>query len=73
MREVHCKEIIEVIRDLCIEGNCSLRCDTVAAFQNALQEEESEIGREVIGQLLRSGAGRADPVLPGYRLRRSLY
>ncbi len=54
MREIHCKKIIEVIRDLCIEGNCSLRCDTVAAFQNAFQEEESEIGREVIGQLLRN-------------------
>ena len=64
MREVHCKEIIEVIRDLCIEGNCSLRCDTVAAFQNALQEEESEIGREVIGQLLRNAEVAQEERIP---------
>lgn len=54
MREIHCDRIIEVVRDLCIEGNCALRCDMVTAYENALKEEESEIGRKVIGQLLKN-------------------
>ena len=52
MREIDCRRITEVVRDLCIEGNCALRCDTVSALEEALANEESEIGQEVIEQLL---------------------
>ena len=54
MREIDCRRIAEVVRDLCIEGNCALRCDTVSALEDALANEESEIGQEVIEQLLKN-------------------
>ncbi len=64
MREVHCDRIIEVVRDLCIEGNCALRCDMVAAYEKALEEEESEAGQKVIGQLLKNAEVASERRIP---------
>lgn len=54
MREIHTSQITVAVRDLCIEGNCALQCETVAAFEKARDEEESPIGKEIIGQLLKN-------------------
>ena len=40
------------MRDLCIEANTRLPEDHLAALRRALEEEESPLGREVIGELL---------------------
>jgi fumarate hydratase subunit alpha len=43
---------MEAVRSLCIEANTRLPEDHLAALRRALGEEESPLGREVIGELL---------------------
>jgi fumarate hydratase subunit alpha len=52
VREITAGEITDAVRDLCIEANTRLPEDHVAALRRALEEEESPLGREVIGELL---------------------
>jgi fumarate hydratase subunit alpha len=52
VREITAGEITDAVRDLCIEANTRLPEDHVAALGRALEEEESPLGREVIGELL---------------------
>jgi fumarate hydratase subunit alpha len=52
LREIAAAEITEAVRELCIEANTRLPEDHVAALRKALEEEESPLGREVIGELL---------------------
>ena len=64
MRKIDCDSIIEAVRDLCIEGNCALRCDTIDAFKRSLHQEESPVGREVIGQLLKNAEVASEQRIP---------
>jgi fumarate hydratase subunit alpha len=52
LREIEAGEITGAVRDLCIEANTRLPEDHLAALRRALEEEESPLGREVIGELL---------------------
>ena len=52
MREIHVDDIVATLRQLCIDANIELRPDTVAAYHRALEQEASEIGREVLQQLI---------------------
>ena len=52
MREIHVDDIVVILRQLCIDANIELRPDTVAAYHRALEQEESETGREVLRQLI---------------------
>jgi fumarate hydratase subunit alpha len=52
LREIAAAEITEAVRELCIEANTRLPEDHLAALHRALEEEESPLGREVIGELL---------------------
>jgi fumarate hydratase subunit alpha len=52
LREIEAGEITSAVRDLCIEANTRLPEDHLAALRRALEEEESPLGREVIGELL---------------------
>jgi fumarate hydratase subunit alpha len=52
LREIKAGEITEAVRDLCIEANTRLPEEHLAALRRALEEEESPLGREVIGELL---------------------
>ncbi|HEX2180676.1 MAG TPA: fumarate hydratase [Rubrobacteraceae bacterium] len=52
MREIEAGDITGAVRDLCIEANTRLPEDHLAALRRALEEEESPLGREVIGELL---------------------
>lgn len=54
MREIHVDEIIATVRQLCIDANIEIRPDTIEAYHNALKIEESEVGREVLEQLIRN-------------------
>jgi len=54
MREIHIDEIILTVRQLCIDANIEIRPDTLQAYHRALDDEESEVGREVIKQLIRN-------------------
>ncbi|HEU4494979.1 MAG TPA: fumarate hydratase [Rubrobacteraceae bacterium] len=52
MREVESADITYAVRELCIEANTRLPEDHLSALRRALEEEESPLGREVIGELL---------------------
>ncbi|MHC4150008.1 MAG: fumarate hydratase [Planctomycetota bacterium] len=64
MRQIHVDEIVTTIRKLCIDANIEIRPDTVAAYHRALDREESEVGREVLRQLIRNAAVAKDRRLP---------
>ncbi len=64
MREIHLDEIILTVRQLCIEANIEIRPDTIEAYHKALKIEESEVGREVLEQLIRNAAVAKEKRLP---------
>ena len=54
MREVEAGTIAAAVRDLCIQANTELPESHLSALRRALDEEESPLGREVIGRLLQN-------------------
>lgn len=52
VREIEAGRVTEAVRDLCIEANTRLPGEHLDALRRALDEEESPLGREVIGELL---------------------
>jgi fumarate hydratase subunit alpha len=54
MREVHVDEIVSATEKLFIEANISLAEDVIGSIREALQREESPVGREVLRELLRN-------------------
>jgi fumarate hydratase subunit alpha len=64
MREIHIDEIILTVRQLCIDANIEIRPDTIRAYHKALKIEESEVGREVLEQLIRNAAVAKEQRLP---------
>jgi len=64
MRQIRVDEIVATIRKLCIDANIEIRSDTVAAYHRALDREESEVGREVLRQLIRNAEVAKDRRLP---------
>ncbi len=51
IREISNREIIKVIRDLCIDANYNLGKDVLRAFDRAIETEESATGIEVLKEL----------------------
>ncbi len=54
MRDIHKKELVETVRNLCIEANTELPESHLAAMRRALEDEESPHGREVLERLLQN-------------------
>ncbi len=52
MREVDVSEITSAVRDMCIEANYNLSSDMQKAMETAEKEEESELGKKILKQLL---------------------
>jgi len=52
IREISTKEIIKVVRDLCIDANYDLGDDVLLAFNQAIEKEDSGTGREVLKELI---------------------
>jgi fumarate hydratase subunit alpha len=51
MREVQAAEITKAVRYLFIDANCNLGEDVLAAFDRAIEKDESPVAREVIREL----------------------
>lgn len=51
MRELNSKEITDNIKDMCIEANLTLSKDMRAAIDKAEQDETSDLGKRILGQL----------------------
>ncbi len=52
MREIEASDIAETVARLCREANFVLGEDVLSALRQAQQSEESELGREVLGQII---------------------
>ena len=54
MREVNAKKITEAIKKLCLEANYDLSEDVLEALNKALKQEESEIGRNILREIMKN-------------------
>ncbi len=52
MREIHYDNIVLAVERLCVESNYFLGDDVLKSIKQALQTEESPVGREVLQQIL---------------------
>ena len=52
MREIQYEQIVEAVKKIAIKANYEIPEDVELAYQGALKMEESEIGREVLQQIL---------------------
>ncbi|OGP15131.1 MAG: fumarate hydratase [Deltaproteobacteria bacterium GWA2_55_10] len=52
MKQIAVKDITQKVRDLCISAACNLEPDVANAIKAAFRKEESELGREVLGQII---------------------
>lgn len=52
MRTIHYKDIVRQVSVICQKANYDLGEDVVQAFKTAMKNEESEIGKDVLGQLI---------------------
>lgn len=64
MREISCDEIIKVIRGLCIDADCNLGDDVEAAFDRAIETDESPVAVEVIKELKENSRIARDELVP---------
>ncbi|MBE0433228.1 fumarate hydratase [candidate division WOR-3 bacterium] len=54
MREVPYNDIVDTVARLCMEANYFLGDDLLTAFRKGLDVEESETGRDILGQLIKN-------------------
>lgn len=54
MREINVSEITDTIENMCIEANCVLNSDIECALKRGYETEQSEIGRSVLGNILKN-------------------
>lgn len=51
MREINTREVINAVRDMCIEANYGLSDDMRSALDKAAETDSSELGRSILSQL----------------------
>ncbi len=51
MREIRTEQIVQAVRDLFIDANCNLGEDVLAAFDRAIETDESPVAREDLREL----------------------
>ena len=64
MREINVSEIIDNIKEMCIEANHYLSPDMKQALYNAYETEQSETGRQVLSQLKENLDIAANDMIP---------
>jgi len=64
MREIGYQEIVDTVARLSMEANYYLGEDLLAALRRAKEEEESPLGREVLGQILENAQVAAEERMP---------
>jgi fumarate hydratase subunit alpha len=64
MREINVSEITSNIKEMCIEANHFLSLDMKKVFNNAVQEEQSPLGKQVLNQLQENLTIAAEDMIP---------
>ncbi|WP_458863782.1 fumarate hydratase [Acidaminobacterium chupaoyuni] len=52
MREISAKMITEKVKEACIQANCKLPCDVLAAFEKGRKEEKSPLGCQIFDRMI---------------------
>ncbi|MFH1092516.1 MAG: fumarate hydratase [Pseudomonadota bacterium] len=64
MREIHANKITSTVKDLFIRAAFDLGADVLEAFEKGLQQEESPVGREIFGLLIKNAALAREKRIP---------
>lgn len=64
MREIPFDQIVQTVRDLCIEANCNLPQDVRAAIRTAQTAEVSPVGQSILGDLVENYTFAGERRLP---------
>ena len=64
MKSINVAEITRAVKELCIEANHGLSKDMVDALDKAKEEEKSELGRQILGQLKENLRIASDDMIP---------
>lgn len=64
MREVRYEDIVEAVKDIALKANYCLPEDVEMAFSVALEKEESELGKEVLRQILLNARTAREELMP---------
>jgi fumarate hydratase subunit alpha len=54
MRNITSDQIVSAVKKLCMDANYHLGNDVVSAFHTALHQEKSEVGKDVLNQLIQN-------------------
>ncbi|MBN2537005.1 fumarate hydratase, partial [candidate division WOR-3 bacterium] len=52
MREIPFEQVRDAVARLCIDSNCEIPEDVVAALKRGIEVEESPTGKEILGQII---------------------
>lgn len=64
MREIAFDQIVQTVRDLCIQANCQLPEDVRCAIAAAREREESPVGKSILGDLVENYTFAGEKHLP---------
>ncbi len=64
VREVNVSQVTDAVRDLAIKANYVLPCDVLEALKGAMEQEESPVGKEVLGLLIDNAEMAAREEMP---------
>ena len=64
MREINSELITKEVKKLCIEGNIFLGDDVIKSFEDNLQKEESELGKDILNILIENATIAKDTHIP---------
>ena len=64
MREVDSKIITEEVKRLCVEGNIFLGEDVIKSFEDNLEKEESDLGRDILKILIENASIAKENKIP---------
>ena len=64
VRELNVKKITEAVKDLCIEANENLGQDVLECFHQALKNETSPVGQEILEQLIENAGIAREEHIP---------
>ncbi|MEK6583875.1 MAG: fumarate hydratase [Nitrospirota bacterium] len=64
MRRIHFNDIVDNIRDMCMEANYNLSADVIAAYEKALETEKSPLGQEVLRQIMQNSEIASKEAMP---------
>lgn len=64
MRRIHYNDIVDKIRDMCMEANYNLSADVTAAYEKAIETEKSPLGQEVLRQIMQNSEIASKEAMP---------